>query len=265
LFQYWIERGSFPDYSRPWMLPVWVIDQIISLCNYPYEPLGGIVLAMAVLGGVGFWRSGQRALVVAIVAPVVLTLGAALALQFPFGGARVTLFLTPGLVLLVARATGMIYVPFRLSDLRRRRGDWKGCLWLAPAALTAWALGLATYHVIVPRMKSHLRPVVAYVREHRDDDEPLYILGESRAHEFYCYWRRPPGVVRTTFEPSTAPEEPFWIVTGYNPKSGLKDIAGKLEQVRDLARETDRYVGIGGAAFRFDPREGELTLFQAQR
>jgi hypothetical protein len=256
LFQYWIDKGAFPDYSKPWTLPAWLVYQLVSVCDNPFQPLGIIVLFLAILGTIAWWRQKQWKLLIATLGPIVLTLIAALLMQFPFKGSRVTLFMTPGLVLLATRGIGMLR-PMQFGGRKGDSFDWRNLPWAAPALLVIWCGALAAFHLFAPQRKSHMRPVVAYLKDHYQAGDAIYVLGISRDYEFHTYWRHPPVPIKTglDFSPDRRPDHPFWIVTGFNPSKSLRVIADPLEQARTVATETEQEIGIGGAAIRFEPRE----------
>ncbi len=115
--------GAFPDWNRPWFVPLWAIISTLDVCRYCCKPLGPALLPLAVAGAVVLWRRGRRGLVGLLVAPVLLALAAAFAQRYPFGGARVLVYAAPAFVLLVGAGT-----PPAWDWLRRRHR-------LAPAAL----------------------------------------------------------------------------------------------------------------------------------
>jgi len=167
----------------------------------------------------------------------------------------VTLFMTPGLVLLAARGIGLLR-PMQFVKPKEGAFGWRNLVWAAPAILVIWCGAVAAYQLVVPQRKSHMRPVVAYLKNHYQTGDAIYVLGISKDYEFHTYWRHPPVSIKRELDisPDHPPDKPFWIVTGFNPSKSVRVIAEPLEQARSVANETDQEIGIGGAAIRFEPK-----------
>jgi hypothetical protein len=167
-------KGVFPDWHRPWGVPLWLVVRSAQVCRYVVDPVG-IVLALVTAGGACWlWRHGQRRLVVLLLAPVGLAALAALVRHYPYGGFRVMVFAAPAVLLCVA--TGLPPLLARLGRLHR----------LAPLALMLPALlplGQAAYRVARPWPMPDARTAADFVRAHRSADD--VVVGTVWEHEYY--------------------------------------------------------------------------------
>jgi hypothetical protein len=100
---YW--RDSFPDWSRPWSIPGWLISMHAG--NMMAYPVGGAhgaslaTLAAVTIGAVAFWRTGMRRSLSILLAPALMGLAAAAIGRYPYGGsARITQYLSPTICIL---------------------------------------------------------------------------------------------------------------------------------------------------------------------
>ena len=245
LYHFWAQY--FPDYHRPWLVPWWLVEQLYGLCNHTYKPFGFVMLPLAVLGVVGWWRAGMRERVAVLMTPVVLTIAAAGLHQYPFGGTRVTQFLVPAVLLLSAE--GVVELARRLPA-RSSRWAW---LAAAPTLLSGgWQAG---YHLVVPRCTSHLRPAVQWVQARYEPGDSILVVGANTWPVFYVYWPDPPaGTVVVPDGTTVRPAGRFWCVCEYAPGEFSK----KRKPTVDLASagaspiHSGDFVGRGGAAFLFD-------------
>ncbi|MDB5292236.1 MAG: hypothetical protein JWL69_3477 [Phycisphaerales bacterium] len=262
MFCGWAE--DFPDFGRPLAFPAWLGNHVYQLANLPFKGLGALTLVLAALGCVWLVTAKQKERLTWFLAPIGLTLLASCLKQYPFNGSRLTLFLLPGLLLLVAFGAEGLYCGL-IPQLRR----W---WWMAPLPLAAVAAVTAGWRVFVPQYRSHIRPVVAYVREHRQPGEAIYLVGEEpalarqpdpgvfegRHLEFLCYWRHPPAPVYDLWPGAAAvPEQRFWLAMPID-RSGndAKSIAKMLADARTIADEVDHFdVKQGAAAYLFQRRQ----------
>jgi hypothetical protein len=105
----------FPDWSRPWLVPLWAVTSTLDAFRYCAPAAGQLLVPAAMVGGVLLWRQGRVAFFALLAAPLLLGLAAALMHRYPYGGARVIVYATPGLLLLIAAG-----VPAILDWLRPR-------------------------------------------------------------------------------------------------------------------------------------------------
>lgn len=242
LYEYWSDR--FPDWSRPWLLPVWLIKQLIGLCRYPYEIGGEVVFALACAGAWALWQAGRRQLLGMVLALVGLTLLASFAGRYPFGGSRVTLFLAPAMFLLAGR--GIEWLWSRVAETK-----WRGVGIAVPIILLGIGIGQVAYHLGVPRHRGHVRPAVEFVRAHRQGGEPVYVIGEPTP--FRCYWRAPGLPLQTTAQdvPAIA-DERFWIVAAIGNERDERKIESAKTGLSERINPPRRMTAYrGGAAYQF--------------
>src|SRR5690606_36890342 len=100
LYEYWDDR--YADWSRPSTVPFWALRGTNSVFNYPIRNTGLVFLVLGVVVAIALWQTGRRRVVMLLTAPLLVTLLAGAAGQYSFPGRRLTVFLTPGAVLLTA-------------------------------------------------------------------------------------------------------------------------------------------------------------------
>lgn len=242
LYAYWAER--FPDWSRPWLLPLWLVKHLIGLCRYPYEIGGEVVFALACCGGWGLWHERRRQLLGLLLAPVGLTLLASLVGRYPFGGSRVTLFLAPAMFLLAGH--GVEWLWSRVAETK-----WRAVGIAVPVILLGIGLAQVAFHLVLPRHRGHIRPAVEFMRAHRLANEPIYVIGEGSA--LLCYWRDP-GLL-LPLEPADAPnirDERFWVVSAISNTRNERKVESAITQTTEqLGPPRRMLVYRGGAAYQF--------------
>jgi len=121
-------QNFFPPYRKAYAVPLWTVASSLDLSRYCFEPSGAILALFAVAGARQLWNSGRRALVIVAGVPAILTLLAAFFRSYPWGGARVDVFLAPAIALFASHAivtswsrvrTGISGPSARLSGLHR--------------------------------------------------------------------------------------------------------------------------------------------------
>src|SRR5262245_20319859 len=93
--------GHFPNWSRPWTVPIWSVANTFEAFRYGFMPWGSFLLPIAMVGGAALWSSGQRMALSMAIAPLMLAWLAGLLHGYPYGGSRLEVFAAPGLALLV--------------------------------------------------------------------------------------------------------------------------------------------------------------------
>ncbi len=166
--------ACFPDWNRPWTLPLWVTASTLEVGRYACKPLGQGLMVLAFVGGALFWRQGRRDVVVLLGLPVGLALLASFLHRYPYGGVRVMIFAAPAVLLLAASA-----VPPALAWLGARHR-------LAAAALVLFLLmpvGVSLLRVVTPWPRADNASAAAFVEAHRQTDDP--VTGNDWTHLYY--------------------------------------------------------------------------------
>lgn len=236
---------TFPDWQRPWLVPFWAVRSTIGVIDYSCRPLGGILVAAAIMGSIGFWRARRRELVLFALGPLALAMSAALAKSYPYTGARTMVFAMPALILVIGCGIDEIFAwhPQRAA--------------LRPLALTLIAVplaatfGLSCYRTIFPWPRAETAAASAYVLAHRQADEPV-----TANHWEYEYYFRKLG---EKFSPElgllfASPQPPrIWIVITAGDLSGReKFIAAAQERWRILERHDFSKTSVLSAAARLE-------------
>lgn len=265
LLRYWAE--DFPDYSHPARIPLWLAKELYSLLNHPYRDFGALVGILAIAGIVGLVSHQMLRVLGACLWPIVLAIAAAFAHQYPFNGDRLTVYLLPGLFLLCG--AGIAY----LRENMMRAAPWSRLAWLIfPLIIVGRGVGEASYRLVVPRSRSNVRPIVQYIRQHRQPGEGLYLVGEPDAQkisgasytstlsrELLCYWQDPaPWHAGMPANLWSIPERRFWIAFTALPKHGadkipdtLKPLLNQLDAIADR-KDLKLAPGGGGVAVLYE-------------
>jgi hypothetical protein len=112
--------------------------------------------------------------------------------------------------------------------------------------------------IVSPRTRTHLRPVLEYVRQNRAAGEPVFVSAPKL--EFDWYW--PDAARPLSFEPpgDFAPGTRIWYVVVPTDPNRPRYEQRDPNDLRRTAREIDRFIVRGGAAYRFEwPREANET------
>jgi len=183
LLSFWTR--SFPDTSSTSALIYWLGRSLLGLFNYFWQPLGVALILLAVVGSVSAARNGRGVEVLVLVTPVLLALVASFLHRWPFGGNQHMTFAGPAVLVLVGE--GMEHVRVRLTGWQ----SWAGATCVA--LLLIPGLANATYHLVVPRWRHEVRPVIAFVQQHQQPGDQLLVLCPAE-FEFYTgqRWRDAP-------------------------------------------------------------------------
>src|SRR5581483_10146567 len=95
-------QAAFPNWSKPWTVPIWVTLSTFEVFRYCCEPVGQVLALPFSLGLWTLWRRGQSPTVLLLGVPILLALIASCLKAYPYGGARVLVYATPALVILIA-------------------------------------------------------------------------------------------------------------------------------------------------------------------
>lgn len=129
-------------------------------------PLVDTAILATLIGIVPIWKHDRSALAMLLL-PLALTLGAAVAHVYPFGS-RLVLFLVPSLVVLIGAGMAMIWE----SVIAGRR-------FIAALILLSILLPTAArdaFYLVVPQRREEIRPVLAYIRDHKQPGDSLYVF-----------------------------------------------------------------------------------------
>lgn len=129
-------------------------------------PLVDTAILATLIGTVPIWKHDRSALAMLLL-PLALTLGAAMAHVYPFGS-RLVLFLVPSLVVLVGAGMAMIW-----ESVIPGRGFIAALILLSILLPTA---ARDAFYVVVPQRREEIRPVLAYIRDHKRPGDSLYVF-----------------------------------------------------------------------------------------
>lgn len=165
LLNFW--QQGFPDTSGPGWLLWWLARSELGLFNYFYQPLGIVLIALAPVGAARLWRSGRRLELMLLWMPVAISLAAAFAHRWPFGGNQHMVFAAPAVLITVGE--GAEAVRARL-------------LALAPLPAAAFVVLLmtaglseATWRIASPRLRHEVRPVLEFADRHRQPEDRFLV------------------------------------------------------------------------------------------
>lgn len=240
LFEYWNEQ--MVPWTEPSTLPAWFGKMAFDLFDYPYEKAGYVLMPLAVVGAVSLRRRGDSLIVGLLLWPAVMNFLAAALHRYPFSGTRATLYLAPALLLLPAIGCESL-VRKAVSPAWRRAAI---CL---PAVLIVFGLVQASYRLVIPRHRGHIREPAAFLVANYDGDDPVYILGETSPAEFYL--RGIPTKPILIGDIGTIRDPSFWLIYSYSTQ---RTLGTRRLAVDDLARAASidkAFETTGGAAFRF--------------
>jgi uncharacterized membrane protein len=139
-------------------------------------PLVDTAIVAALIGIIWFWRHDRSRLAL-LGLPILLTLGAAAVHAYPFGS-RLVLFLVPGLIVMIGAGGALIWDSF----VPGRR--------FIPALILASILAptaaRAAFYLVVPAKREEMKPVLAYIHDHKQPGDSLYIFYISEVPFRYC-------------------------------------------------------------------------------
>jgi hypothetical protein len=173
--------GYAPRSAARFFETLWPLDQMqllfgpgLAQGGMAYRP-ATLYVALTVVGFVLLWRRDRRTAAL-LLAPSVLTLGAAVVGQYPFSE-RLIHFLVPSFMLAIAAAVEAV-----------RRLLWPYSRALAVSAAVALLLPALYPLAATPPIyyAEHMKPVLSYVRERRQPGDGIYVYyGAALAVTFY--------------------------------------------------------------------------------
>jgi hypothetical protein len=169
--------GFFPDWSRPRWIPAWATFASLDVLRYCFKPLGMTLAPLAVVGAVASWRNRARAGLVLAALPVGLALVASFLNRYPFGGARVMVYVAPAIALLAA--AGSVAVMDWLIRLGPR-WQWAAGVVVLILASPIWN---AVQSVVRPWPRADAAGAAGFVASHRLPSDA--VAGNNWTHLYY--------------------------------------------------------------------------------
>jgi hypothetical protein len=167
--------------------------------RYCFEPTGHALALLALLGGIHLWRQGQAVVVLVLTMPAGLALVAAYVRAYPWGGARVEVYLVPALALLIAAGLLPLW-------------NW---LWgrsrlalLGLGVVMLWPAWLSLCRVVDPWMRADCAGAAAYVLAHRQAGD--HVIGNH--WEYVYYFRRLESDFVFLDTMTALPDAPLWLI-----------------------------------------------------
>src|SRR5205823_13884569 len=102
-----------------------------------------------------------------LIGPTCVVIVASLLQKYPFDASRLDLVTLPQVCLLFG--AGLDYLESAVP--RRVAGIW----WGLAVPIIGIGFGISVSRLIQPHFRSHIRPAVAFVREHRQPGEAIYL------------------------------------------------------------------------------------------
>jgi len=141
-----------------------------------------------------------------------------------------------------------------LENVRRRLANWRGWAGIACVALLlAPGLTEAAYRIVVPRQRHEIRPVIAFVEQHREADDQLLVLCPA---EFEFYTGR--DTRHAASEPNPAARTWFIATRPVGGAFPNQDLLDRLAACRVRLLAVEAY---GAAAYLF-AAEGAPAIVQ---
>jgi len=188
---YWHDKvKAFPPLPTSMKNLDWYVTTLTTMWENPIGlPAAGLAAAACVVGVIWLWREDRKILGI-LGFPVLFTLFATVAQQYPFQD-RMILFLAPILLILVAGG---------VSEVWRGVGAWRlpvGAVMFM--LLVAQPLYLGASNFLRPPIREEFRPVIAQVAPKVQPGDTIYLYeGAVRAFHYYTNadsrYALPPGV-----------------------------------------------------------------------
>jgi hypothetical protein len=251
LTAYW--AVEFLDWHRPWAWPWWVVRRLHSMCNYEVPGAGPVLLIAMAAGIVRMWRERKFERLVILAGPMGFVIIAAAAHRYPFDGARLTTFLCGSMLILASLGMWWGFDAARSVGSKGGGAVWKW-VGLVPAGYVLIVASVsAAWHLVLPRNRGHLRPVLEHVREAARPGDRIYVLNDRRA--FMWYWPEAEGDVKAGSEapPGTSGGR-FWVVWSFSNQTGKRLADPVLKYGRSIGNEQDEVFSDGGGAVLIAPQ-----------
>ena len=248
---YW--SGEFLDWHRPWAWPWWVVRRLHSMCNYEVPGAGPVLLIAMLAGIVRMWQARSWEQLVILAGPTAFVIIAAAAHRYPFDGARLTTFLCASM--LIFASLGLKWgFDAGITAAAKGRGQWWKWVALAPIGYVLIVASVsAAWHLVIPRNRGHLRPVLAHVRVAARPGDMIYVLNDRRT--FLWYWPEAEGRIKGGAEDAAeTPGRRFWMVWSFSNQSGRRLADPVLKWASTFAELDDQVYSNGGGAVLMTPQ-----------
>jgi hypothetical protein len=220
----WTEM--FPDWDRPWSVPVWLVLSTGDVVHYACNPAGEYLAFLAVVGGPALWRRGERGFVALLALPWALAMAAAFLHAYPYGGARVLVYTAPAVFLLLAAG-----LPDTFAWLRRH-ARWGQALLVA---LLVLPLGNTLYRLAVPWQRADAAGAAAHVSAGRAANEPVW----ANAWEYLYYFRNDPRGLPALEKADFDPSRPLWVIVTTLKEADRRHLAEQFARGRAILEERE--------------------------
>lgn len=178
LVDYW--KSAFPDWQKPWFVPLWILLQTAEVIRYAIMPWGNFLAPLFAVGAWQLWRRDAqfRTLFLAILMPMLAVLVASLLGKYPYSASRLEAFLIG--TVCITMGVGFVAVLEWCAQARIRHGlAWFMVLWLVAPC------GFAIYQLLVPTVRPASDDVAKYILQERKPGE--LVLSN---HWDYLYYLR---------------------------------------------------------------------------
>lgn len=230
-------HAAFPNLADPVHAAGWLVRAVAALLSHFWQPLGAIIVLCIALATIAAWQERQRAALALCWLPVAFTLGASFLQWWPFGGNQHMAFIAPAILLLAAQGAEIVR-----SSLTRWYPRIAAAFMLV---LFAPNVGAALFHLVVPRYRHELRPVIRYMQERAGDQDAVVVFDYAT----YAYYT---GQDLRGVHVDTAAAPRVWVVT---PRRSSGAFEPDVEQLlNDLHRRRPRLDAIetsGAAGYLF--------------
>src|SRR5205807_3475797 len=179
---------TWPQWQRPWTVPLWTAIQTFEVFRYCFEPLGQALAILALIGAVSLWRRGERVLTTFLILPLAQALLAACLKAYPYGGYRVLVYAMPALTLLIGLGAEAVLAWLKSWE---RPVAWKFLAACGPSRLGAGLMAIlflmplarTAQYTLTPWPRADCAGAAAYVLDHLRPDEE--VAGNHWEYEYY--------------------------------------------------------------------------------
>lgn len=191
----------------------WYIDTFFKIL---YDPVGislvGIAALSFIVGCISMFQE-KRKLFFLLLSPILFALLASGLHRYPFGG-RVILFIVPNILLFIAEGTEQIIAKTRHTS--PIIGITVICL------LFFYPLYETGYHLIRPNFNQEIKPVMTYLKKHKQDKDVIYLYYSS--HDAFKYYSKKLGFNETDY------------IVGIDSKQNWRNYINDLNKLRGNKR-----------------------------